>query len=84
LLHKSGHLIVFEHLEPAETATMVGIRNADLSNNDGLFAETKEQLDGFWLVDARDLTEAFQTALKFPSARIGGVEVRPVADCLQQ
>ncbi len=80
-LRKSGHYIASERLQPVETATMVRVRNGKLSTTDGPFAETKEQLGGFWLIEARDLNEAIQVASRFPSARIGGIEVRPVADC---
>lgn len=83
-LRKSGHYVASERLEPVETATMVRVRNGKLSTTDGPFAETKEQLGGFWLIEARDLNEAIQVAAKFPSARIGGIEVRPVADCRPQ
>ncbi len=80
-LRKSGRYIASERLQSVETATMVRVRNGKLSTTDGPFAETKEQLGGFWLIEARDLNEAIQIASKFPSARIGGVEVRPVAQC---
>jgi hypothetical protein len=83
-LRKSGHYIVSERLQPVETGAMVRVRNGKLSTSDGPFAETKEQLGGFWLIDARDLNEAIQVASRFPSARIGSIEVRPVADCEQQ
>jgi hypothetical protein len=80
-LRKSGLYIASERLQPVETATMVRVRNGELSTTDGPFAETKEQLGGFWLIEARDLNEAIQVASKFPSARIGRIEVRPVAEC---
>lgn len=80
-LRKSGHYIASERLQDVETATMVRVRNGKLSTTDGPFAETKEQLGGFWLINAGDLNEAIHVASKFPSARIGGIEVRPVADC---
>ncbi|MGH8504105.1 MAG: YciI family protein [Gammaproteobacteria bacterium] len=83
-LRKSGHLIASEALQPVETATMVRIRNGKLSTTDGPFAETKEQLGGFWLIDARDLDEAIDVAAEFPSARLGSIEVRPVRDCEQR
>jgi len=83
-LRKSGYLIASERLQPVETATMVRVRNGKLSTTDGPFAETKEQLGGFWLIEARDLNEAIQVASKFPSAHIGSIEVRPVRDCDQQ
>jgi hypothetical protein len=83
-LRKSGHYIASERLQPVETATMVRVRSGKLSTTDGPFAETKEQLGGFWLIDARDLNEAIQVASKFPSARLESIEVRPVANCDQQ
>lgn len=79
-LRKSGHYITAERLQSVETATMVRVRNGKLSTTDGPFAETKEQLGGFWLIDARDMNEAIQVAAKFPSARLGGIEVRPVRE----
>jgi hypothetical protein len=65
-------------LEPIETATTVRIRNGKLLVTDGPFAETKEQLAGFYLIEAADLNEAIQIASKIPPAREGSVEVRPV------
>ena len=79
-LKKSGHLIAVEQLEPVQTAMTVRARNGKLSVTDGPFAETKEQVGGFFLIDARDLNEAIQVASKFPSARFGSLEVRPVRD----
>ena len=64
-------------LRPPDTARTL---NADGTVTDGPFAETKEQLGGFYLLEARDLNEAIQIAAKIPSARIGSVEVRPVVD----
>jgi hypothetical protein len=83
-LRKSGHSIAAEALEPVQAATTVRIRNGKLSITDGPFAETKEQLGGFVLINARDLNEAIQVASKVPPARLGGVEVRPIKDLLQQ
>jgi hypothetical protein len=83
-LRKSGHYITSERLQPVETVTMVRVRNGKLSTTDGPFAETKEQFGGFWLINARDLNEAIQVASKFPSARLGGIEVRPVHELNQQ
>ena len=71
-------LVAAEALQPVETATTVRVRNGRLSVTDGPFAETKEQLAGFYLIDARDLNEAIQVAAKIPPAREGSVEVRPV------
>ena len=83
-LQKSGHLIVAEALEPVEMATTVRVRNGKLSTTDGPFAETKEQFGGFFLINARDLNEAIQVASKFPSARLGSMEVRPVMELHKQ
>ena len=79
-LRKSGHYITSERLQPVETATMVRVRNGKLTTTDGPFAETKEQVGGFWIIDARDLNEAILIASKFPSAHLGGIEVRPVRE----
>jgi hypothetical protein len=73
-------LLAAEPLHPVETATTVRIRNGHLSVTDGPFAETKEQLAGFYLLDARDLNEAIQMAAKIPPAREGSIEVRPVRE----
>jgi len=77
-LRQNGGLLAAEALQPIDTATTVRVRNGRLSVTDGPFAETKEQLAGFYLVEARDLNEAIQTAAKIPPAREGCVEVRPV------
>ena len=77
-MRASGHCIASEALEPVATATTVRVRNGRLSVSDGPFAETKEQLAGFYLIEARDLNDAIQVAAKIPSARIGAVEVRPI------
>ncbi len=79
-LKRTGHFIASEALEPAGAATIIRVRNGRLSATDGPFAETKEQLGGFYLVEARDLNEAIQLAAKIPSARTGSVEVRPVCE----
>jgi hypothetical protein len=79
-LKKSGHLIAVEQLEPVQTAVTVRIRNGKASVTDGPFAETKEQVGGFFMIDARDLNEAIQVASKFPSVRFGSMEVRPVRE----
>ena len=77
---KGGYAIAAEALQPVHTATTVRVRNGNLSVTDGPFAETKEQLAGFYLVDARDLNEAIQLAAKIPPARVGSIEVRPVRE----
>jgi hypothetical protein len=79
-LRRSGHSIVAEALQPVHTATTLRIRNGKLSTTDGPFAETKEQLGGIYLIEARDLNEAIQAAARIPSARVGSIEVRPVWD----
>jgi hypothetical protein len=79
-LRDRGVLVAAEALEPIETATTVRVRNGKLLVTDGPFAETKEQLAGFYLVDAHDLNEAIQIASKIPPAREGSVEVRPVRE----
>ncbi|MBS0321809.1 MAG: YciI family protein [Proteobacteria bacterium] len=79
-LHEGGHLVAAEALQSVHTATTVRVRNGKLAVTDGPFAETKEQLAGFYLVEARDLNEAIQLAARIPPARVGSVEVRPVRD----
>jgi hypothetical protein len=77
---RSGLMIAAEALQPVETAATVRVRNGKLSVTDGPFAETKEQLAGFYLIEARDLNDAIQAAAKIPPAREGSVEVRPVRE----
>jgi hypothetical protein len=79
-LRKSGRSIAAEALQPVNTATTVRVRNGKVNLTDGPFAETKEQLAGFYLVDAKDLNEAIQMAAKIPPARVGSVEVRAVRE----
>jgi hypothetical protein len=79
-LRERGVCLASEALQPVETATTVRVRNGKLSITDGPFAETKEQLAGFYLIDARDLNEAIQIASKIPPARIGSIEVRPIRE----
>ena len=83
-LRRSGHFVMAQALQPVQTATTVRIRNGRVSTTDGLFAETREQVGGFFLVDAKDLNEAIRVASKIPSARLGCVEVRPVRELGQQ
>jgi hypothetical protein len=77
-LRKEGYLVGAEPLQPVETATTVRVRNGRMLVTDGPFAETKEQLAGFYLIEARDLNEALQVAARIPPAREGSIEVRPV------
>jgi hypothetical protein len=76
----SGVLVAAEALQPIDTAATVRVRNGKMIVTDGPFAETKEQLAGFYLLDARDLNEALQMAAKIPPAREGSIEVRPVRE----
>ncbi len=79
-IRRQGRCISSEALQPVQTATSVRVRNGKVSVTDGPFVETKEQLAGFYLIDARDLNEAIQIASKIPPARVGGIEVRPVRE----
>ena len=79
-LRKKGHFIVAQALQSVQTATIVRVKNGKLSTTDGPFAETKEQLGGFYLINARDLNEAIQVASKNPGARLGSIEVRPIRE----
>ena len=83
-LRKSGHLIATHALKSVQTATTLRVRDGSLSMTDGPFAETKEQLGGFFLIEACDLNEATQLAGKWPSARIGSIEVRPIEEELSR
>ena len=76
----SGVLLAAEALQPAATAATVRVRNGQVSVTDGPFAETKEQLAGFYLIEARDLNDAIRAASKIPPAREGSVEVRPIRE----
>jgi hypothetical protein len=80
VLEKSGHFLVGAPLEPVAAATLVRVRGGKVSVTDGPFAETKEQLGGFILIEARDLNEAIQVASKIPVARYATIEVRPVRE----
>ena len=83
-MRASGHCIASEALQPVATATTVRIRGGKLSVSDGPFAETKEQLAGFYLIEARDLNEAIAQAAKIPPAKVGCVEVRPIRPIREQ
>jgi hypothetical protein len=79
-IRQSGHYLGGNALQPVSTATTVRVRNGRTSTTDGPFAETKEQLGGFYLIEARDLNDAIQVAARIPSARLGCVEVRPIME----
>ncbi len=74
----SGHYIGGNALQPVQTATTVRVRNGKMSTTDGPFAETKEQLGGYYLIEAKDLNDAIQIGSRIPSAKTGCVEVRPI------
>lgn len=77
-LRASGQCLASEALQPVQTATTVRVRDGKVSVVDGPFAETKEVLAGFYLIEARDLNEAIRLAAKIPPARVGSIEVRPI------
>jgi hypothetical protein len=76
----SGHHLGGFELHPISTATSVRVRNGEQLATDGPFAETKEQLGGYYLIEAKDLDEAIGIAARIPSARMGTIEVRPVSE----
>jgi hypothetical protein len=77
-LKQAGKLIAGDALQPTAKATTVRVRDGKRLTTDGPFAETKEQLGGYYLIEAKDLDEALAYAAKIPSARLGSIEVRPV------
>jgi hypothetical protein len=79
-LRKSGHYVDGSQLAPTPTASTVRVRRGKMSVTDGPFAETKEQLSGYYLIEAADLNEALQIASRIPSARTGSIEVRPLIE----
>jgi hypothetical protein len=79
-IRRSGHYLGCNRLQPTGAATTVRVRGGKLTTTDGPFAETKEQLGGYFLVEARDLNEAIQLAARIPGARYGSIEVRPVRE----
>ncbi len=79
-LQRDGLILAADALERVETATTVRVREGQAAITDGPFAETKEQLAGFYLIDARDLDQAIEVAAGLPPARIGSIEIRPVRE----
>jgi hypothetical protein len=77
---KTGQYVGGNQLQPTHTATVVRSRNGKLSTTDGPYAETKEQLGGYYLINAKDLNDAIQVASRIPSARSGSIEVRPIVE----
>lgn len=82
-LQQSGHLIQTNALQSARTSKKVEVRQGKTMITDGPFAETKEQLGGFFLIEANDHDEAIQIAAKWPGARVGTIEVRPIEEALR-
>jgi hypothetical protein len=77
-IKQSGHMRAGEPLEPSSTATVVRVKSGKTVRTDGPFAETREQLGGFYIVEAKDLDEAVGLAARIPSAKTGAIEVRPI------
>ncbi len=75
---QAGKLKAGDPLEPSTTATTVRVRNGKTAVTDGPFAETKEQLGGYYMVEAKDLDEAISIAARIPTSKYGSIEVRPV------
>jgi hypothetical protein len=83
-IKKSGHYLGGNALQPVQSATTVRLRNGKVSTTDGPFAETQEQLGGYYLIEAKDLNDAIQVAAKIPSSRLGSIEVRPIMEMSPQ
>ena len=79
-IKQSGYLVECNPLEPTHETTTVRVRNGKVLTTDGPFVETKEQLGGYFLIEARDLNDAIQVASRIPSARLGGIEIRPIRE----
>ena len=77
-IRDSDHCLASEALQSVHTATTVRVREGKVSVTDGPFAETKEQLTGFYMIEAQDLNEAIRIAANIPPARVGSIEVRPI------
>ena len=78
-IRRSGNFIDCNRLQPPQAATTVRVRQGKILTTDGPFVETKEQLGGYYLIEAADLNDAIQIASRIPGARVGCVEVRPIA-----
>lgn len=83
-LAESGHMIVAQALQPPTSAVTVRVRSGETSVTDGPFAETKEALGGFILIEAKDLNDAIRIAAGIPLAKFGAIEVRPIHDLRAQ
>jgi hypothetical protein len=82
-IRDSGHYVGCNRLLPPDAATTIRVRNGKVSATDGPYAETKEQLGGYYVIEARDLNEAITVAARIPGAAIGCVEIRPIAEDAQ-
>ena len=79
-IQASGKYVGGNPLQPTATATTIRSRNGKISTTDGPFAETKEQLGGYYLIDAKDLNDAIQVGGRIPGAKYGSIEVRPIRE----
>ena len=84
VLRKGGHFVAAQALQSVHAATTLRVKKGKMSVTDGPFAETNEQIGGFYLIDAADLNEAIQLASKIPSIQLGCVEVRPIRELIPQ
>jgi hypothetical protein len=82
-IRRSGNYVACHRLLPPDSATTIRVRQGKVHATDGPFVETKEQLGGFFVIEARDMNQAMQIAARIPGARIGCVEIRPVAEDAQ-
>lgn len=82
-IKQSGHMRAGEPLEPVTTATTVRVKEGKTLRTDGPFAETREQLGGFYIVEAKDLDEAVSLAARIPGAKTGAIEVRPILQLMR-
>lgn len=83
-LRERGRLVAANALKSARTASVVRVRGGEISVTDGPYAETKEQIGGFFLIEAEDFDAAIRIAANWPSARFGSIEVRPVEEVLRE
>lgn len=79
-IRKSGHFVACNRLVPPEAAVTLRVRGGEVSTTDGPYAETKEQLGGYFVLEAGDIDEAVRVASRIPGAKFGSVEVQPIAE----
>lgn len=82
-IKRDGHFVSANRLTPASTATTIRVRDGQTLVTDGPFAETREQIGGYYLIEAKNLSQAIQVASRIPGARFGCVELRPIAEDAQ-